>query len=290
MLVRNDRDGKCQHVLVVYSSMNRIDQIFFDMRRNGSGALMPFLTAGDPDLDTTAALLLAIQRAGAAVCELGIPFSDPIADGPVIQSSMAQALAGGVKPQQVLQMVADLRSQLTMGLVAMVSYSILYRYGVVSFMRDAAEAGFDGFIVPDLPLEEARGLLEEACALNLVYSMLVAPTTLITRAQRIAEAGSGFVYVLARAGLTGERRALPPDLPGRIKQLRVVTDLPMAVGFGIANRNHVREVVGIADAVIVGSAIMRRVAQNRDRNRSVLVGQIERFVCELAGGLRNDGP
>lgn len=265
--------------------MNRIDRIFADLRGAGRRALMPYLTAGAPDLDTTASLLPALERAGAVVCELGIPFSDPIADGPIIQASMAAALAKGVRPAGVLEMVSKLRSKLSMGLVAMVSYSILYRCGPIDFMKDAKAAGFDGLIVPDLPVEESASFLEAAAGLNLVCSMLVAPTTPIDRAQRIAQACSGFVYVLSRAGLTGERATLPPQLSARIERLRSVTDLPMAVGFGISNRDQVQQVVRIADAAIVGSAIMRRVLDNAKQPNGDLVDQVEAFVADLAGGL-----
>ena len=270
--------------------MNRIDQTFADLRQEGRRALLPYLTAGDPDLDTTAALIPAMQKAGAAVCEIGIPFSDPIADGPVIQASMSHALEGGVRPQQVLQMVADLRAALTMGLIAMVSYSIVYRLGSGPFLKDLAAAGMDGVIIPDLPLEESVAMVDAARELNLVCIMMVAPSTAGDRARRIARASSGFVYVLARAGLTGERRAVPSQLTRRIEDLRQVTDLPMAVGFGIATRHHVTQVVNMADAAIVGSAIMRRIADHRSLGRSVVVDQTARFVRELAAGLDQDHP
>ncbi len=265
--------------------MNRIDQMFADLRRDGRRALMPYLTAGDPDLATTAALLPAMEKAGAAVCEIGIPFSDPIADGPVIQASMSRALAAGVRPRHVLQMVADLRTALTMGLIAMVSYSIVHRLGTGSFLKDLAAAGMDGVIIPDLPLEESEAMVDAARDVGMVCAMMVAPTTAIERARRIAGAASGFVYVLARAGLTGERQAVPPQLAGRIEDLLAVTDLPVAVGFGIATRQHVTQIARVADAAIVGSAIMRRIAEHRDQGSSVVVDQTARFVKELAGGL-----
>ena len=246
---------------------------------------MPFLTAGDPDIQTTARLLPAIERAGGSIVELGIPFSDPIADGPVIQASMAYALDRQVAPRQVLDLVADARADLTLGLVAMVSYSIVHRLGPESFIADASEAGVDGLIIPDLPPEESEAARGAAADAGLTCSFLVAPTTPMARARVLAKASTGFVYLVARAGLTGEQRSLPEDLPRHIEQIRSVTDLPIAVGFGISDADHVRQVVQVADAAIVGSAIMRRIAQHRQGNANGLVGHVEQFVGELAGGL-----
>ena len=262
--------------------MNRIDRIFADLRRHGGKALMPYITAGDPDLAATAALLTDMDAAGASVCELGIPFSDPIADGPVIQASMTHALDKGVRVGAVLDMVATLRPKLNMGLVAMVSYSIVHRMGAKRFVDDAKAAGFDGFIFPDLPIEEAQDVADYVRRQEMILSFLIAPTTPIERARRIAQASSGFVYVLARSGITGERDSLPDDLPPRIAALRDVTDLPMAVGFGVSKAEHVRQVVSVADAAIVGSAIMRRVAEHRDGD---VVQPVGAFVRELLAGL-----
>ena len=265
--------------------MNRIDGIFADLRQRGGKALMPFVTAGDPDLATTGRLLPAIERAGASVCELGIPFSDPIADGPVIQASMTHALGRGLRPGQVLEMVAEQRAGLSLGLVAMVSYSIVYRLGLKAFVRDAKQAGIDGFILPDLTLEESAPAREAVAAEGLTCSLLISPTTPLARAEAIARACSGFVYLLARAGITGERKEMPSDLAGRIEQLREVTDLPIAVGFGVSTAEHVRQVVAAGDAAIVGAAIMRRVAETRDQGADAVVDGVGGFVADLAVGL-----
>ena len=282
--------------------MNRIDRIFSNLRAQGQKGLMPFLTAGDPDLATTAAMLPALQRAGACICELGIPFSDPIADGPVIQASMTHALGKGLRPAQVLEMVKGLRSSLEIGIIAMVSYSIVYRVGHLAargvaqttpdksqqddgfaFLRAAKDAGIDGFIIPDLPIEEAGPVIEACKKLDLSCSFLISPSTPDARTEQIAKACTGFVYVLSRAGLTGEQVALPVDLHDRLKRIRKVTALPIAVGFGISNREHVKQVTEIADAAIVGSAIMRRIAPMRDKGQAAVVGDVEKFVRELAG-------
>ncbi len=265
--------------------MNRIDDIFAALRREKRKALMPFLTAGDPDLATTAALLPVLQKCGASIVELGFPFSDPIADGPVIQASMAHALSQGLRAEQVLEMAASRRGALSLGLVAMVSYSIVHRLGVASFVARARRCGIDGLIVPDVVIEESAGLRGAAADAGLTCSFLISPTTPEERAAAIARACSGFVYVLARAGLTGERRELPTDLTPRIERLRRATPLPIAVGFGVSNAQQVAEVVSVADAAIVGSAIMRRVAQVRDQGSDVVVSQVGAMVSELAGGL-----
>ena len=230
-------------------------------------------------------MLAAIERAGGSIVELGIPFSDPIADGPIIQASMARALERQVTPQQVLATVAGARAQLSIGLVAMVSYSIVYRLGPETFIADAAEAGIDGLIVPDLPLEESDAVCARAAAAKLTCSFLISPTTPLERARALARASSGFVYLVARAGVTGERAELADELPQRIEQIRAVTDLPITVGFGIANADQVREVVRVADAAIVGSAIVRRIAEHSDLGTNGLVADVESFVRHLATGL-----
>ncbi|MCX5660141.1 MAG: tryptophan synthase subunit alpha [Planctomycetota bacterium] len=265
--------------------MNRIDSIFADLRRRGAKALMPYLTVGDPDLATTRQLLPAIEKAGAAVCELGLPFSDPIADGPVIQASMNYALERGLRVRQILDAVSQDRPKLKMGLVAMGSYTLVHKVGPAQFVRDAKAAGIDGLIIPDLPLEESSALRDLAGAQGLIFSMLIAPTTPIERAEKIAKASSGFVYLLSRGGITGERTALPPDLGQRVQRLRQVTDLPITVGFGVSTAEQVGQVVGVADAAIVGSAIMRRVAEFREKGSPALVAEVGRFVGELASGL-----
>ncbi len=259
--------------------MNRIDQIFADLRRDGRKALMPFVTAGDPDLGATAAFLRGAAARGASICEVGVPFSDPIADGPVIQASMSRALDAGLRVERVFETVAGLRGDTPLGLVAMVSYSIVHRMGLGSFVARAKDAGLDGFIFPDLPLEESGPARAAATEAGLILSLLIAPTTPIDRAEAIAAASTGFVYVVSRPGITGARSELPPELPERLRRLRGVTDVPLAVGFGVSSAEQVRRVVEVADAAIVGSAVVQRMADGGADGALSLVG-------ELAGGLR----
>lgn len=263
--------------------MNRIDSIFKQLSSRGGKALMPFVTAGDGGVGVLRDMIPAMERGGASICEIGIPFSDPIADGPVIQASMTRALDAGVKVEQVFDAVAKARPNTEMGLVAMVSYSIVYRIGLAQFVQDAAKAGFDGFIFPDLPLEESQDARDAAADAGLILSMLIAPTTPIERAQKIAAASTGFAYVVSRGGITGESRSLPPDLPDRLAKLREVTEAPMSVGFGISTPEQVREVVAVADAAIVGSALVRRLHDNA----ADMPAEAEKFTRELAAGLPN---
>jgi tryptophan synthase alpha chain len=245
---------------------------------------MPFVCGGYPALSTTAAVLPAMERAGATIVEVGIPFSDPIADGPVIAAAMHEALKLGATPLEVFDQVASVRGQLSIGLVAMCSVSIVQRMGgAAAFCKQAKAAGFDGLIVPDAPMEESGEIRTAAAAAGLTASLLVAPTTPRERVAKIARTCSGFVYLLARTGITGEREDAP-EVAGMVKMIREVTDLPIACGFGISKAEHVRAVVrdGGADAAIVGSALVRRMGSPAGKDP---IAEAERFVRELAAGL-----
>lgn len=263
--------------------MNRIDHIFETLGKQGGKALMPFITAGDGGVEAMGQIIPALERGGASICEVGIPFSDPIADGPVIQAAMTRSLDHGTSVEQVFEQIAGVRDQTELGLVAMVSYSIVYRIGLNTFVKQAADAGFDGFIFPDLPLEESQAARDAAANAGLILSMLIAPTTPIERAQQIAAASSGFAYVVSRRGITGESSALPPELPDRLAKLRDVTDAPMAVGFGISTADQVRDVVAVSDAAIVGSALVRRMHEHPEDP----AGQAFEMTRELSAGLPN---
>lgn len=261
--------------------MNRIDEIFARHKAEKRGAVMPFICGGYPSAGTTAKLLPALSAAGAAVIEIGIPFSDPIADGPVIAAAMHEALQRGATPATVLAEVAAARDRTSAGVVAMVSISIVQRATQERFVASCRDAGIDGLIVPDLPLEESDRLRGIAADAGLTVSLLVSPTTAPARAERIAQACTGFVYLLARSGVTGERASLDArDVGERVKLLRGVTGLPIACGFGISGRAQVQEVLGVADAAIVGSALVRRI------NEAVGAGEdpvaaAAAFVAEL---------
>lgn len=226
---------------------------------------MPFVTAGYPTLEVTERVIPALEKAGASIVEIGFPFSDPIADGPVIAESMHVALKSGVTPRHVFDLVKRIRPHTGMGLVAMVSDSIITRMGPERFVASAAEAGFDGLIVPDIDLDAAKPLAGLAHLHHLTFTLLIAPTTTEVRIRQITELCTGFVYLLARVGITGESQEI--DLPGlrdRVAMIRRHTDLPVAVGFGISSAEQVSKVFEVADAAIVGSALVRRMGSAAD--------------------------
>jgi tryptophan synthase alpha chain len=265
--------------------MNRIDAIFQDARQSQRRLLMPFVCGGHPAPDSLPGLLGALEQAGASIAEIGIPFSDPIADGPVIASAMHRALERGTTPESVFEQVARTRGSTGLGLVAMVSASIVYRAGGPDgFAKRAAEAGFDGVIYPDVPLEESDAMLGAAREQGLTATLLIAPTTSLARAEAIAGACTGFVYLIARTGITGERGEAP-DVARRVTRLREWTALPIACGFGISTPEHVRAVVSHADAAIVGSALVRRIDQAVEQGTDP-IAEARSFVGELSSAAR----
>lgn len=272
--------------------MNRIDALFARLRREGRRALMPFITAGDPDLATTTSLVSEMLRRGADMVEVGIPYSDPIADGPVIAASYNRALRGGVKLDHIFETFRTLRAEVDAGpagsapVVAMISYAIIHRRGVERFLREAVTAGFDGLIVPDLPVEESESLCRLATSLDLRLIQLITPTTPRDRAVQIARSTTGFIYYVSVAGITGERRSLPPELAENVAWLRTRTDLPICIGFGIGTPGQIRELSPVADGLIVGSALVRRLADAPSRPGGDIVREIGDFIAELATGLK----
>jgi len=233
----------------------RIGKKFAELRARGEAALIPFIVAGDPNLEATRALVFELEAHGADLIELGVPFSDPMADGPANQRALARGLAAGATLAAILAVVAEVRRQSEVPIVLCGYYNPILHYGCERLCADAARAGVDGLLVVDLPPEEAAELARPARAhgLDLVY--LLAPTTPIDRARAIARAGSGFLYYVAVAGVTGARTSLAPGLEDRVRALRAVTDLPIGVGFGISTAAQAGEVAGYADAVVVGSAL-----------------------------------
>ena len=247
--------------------MSALDTLFRDLRTAKRKALMPFVTAGDPDLQFTADLLRCLIARGSSLCELGIPYSDPIADGPVIQSSYTRALQHKVKLAEIFDMLGRVTPELKAPLVSMVSYSIIYRQGLEAYVAAARKAGVAGAIVPDLPAEESAALAEVCRRQDFSLIQLIAPTTPRERALRIAERTSGFIYYVSVTGITGERTELPPEILDNVAWLRGQTPLPICIGFGISRPEHVRMLAPVADGLIVGSAIVRRVAEACDPRR-----------------------
>jgi tryptophan synthase alpha chain len=254
-------------------AMNPIDSLFSRLRASGKKAFMPFLTAGDPDVAGTVRLARALAGAGANLLELGFPYSDPVADGPVVQASYTRALDRGIKFSDMLacgkqaSSAAEL-NEAKVPVVAMLAYSLIYRRGAKAFLEQATAAGFSGAIVPDLPFEEASDLAAQAAARDFKLIQLVTPTTPKERARAIARLSTGFIYCVSVAGITGTRDRLPEELLGQLSWLRKETPLPLCVGFGISKPEHVRMLREVADGIIVGSAIVRQMEQHHSLDQA----------------------
>lgn len=265
--------------------MSSIDTLFSNLRSRGQKALMPFITAGDPDLAFTAAMLRELVGRGAHMCELGIPYSDPIADGPVVQASYTRALAKKIKLHDIFETARRTLPDLAAPVVTMVSYAIVYRHGLEKYVDEAQAAGVAGAIVPDLPVEEADALAKVCRGRDFSLIQLVTPATPRDRAVRIANSSSGFLYYVSVTGITGERTALPPELIDNVAWLREKTTLPVCVGFGISQPEHVRMLAPVADGLIVGSAIVKRMAATESRPRVQVIAEVGDYVQTLLQSL-----
>lgn len=263
-----------------------IPQTFESLRNKRQIALMPFIPAGYPDLETTAASLQAIEQAGASIIEVGIPFSDPIADGPVIQAAFTETLKNKLKLSDVFKTIGSVRPKVSIPLVAMVSYSIVFRYGLARFLTNAKMAGFDGLILPDLPPPEAQSVCSQVRAAGLETTLLVAPTTAPERRKEIAELSSGFIYYLSISGITGERKALPADLSAKVKELRQSAGKPVCVGFGVSQAEHVKQLSDIADGAIVGSGVVRRMKETAGQGPLAVAKSVGAYCRELLSLVR----
>lgn len=241
------------------TGQTRIGQSFEELSRAGELGLVAYVTAGDPSLAATQEIVLAAAEAGADIIELGVPFSDPLADGPTIQRASERALRSGTTLAGVLGLVRSLRAKSEVPLVLFSYFNPILQMGLEKFAAAAADAGADGVLVTDLTPEEAADYRAAMHARDLDTIFLAAPTSTDARLERIAEASSGFLYLISRAGVTGERATLPEDLPGLVRRARTFTRLPIAVGFGISLPTHVSVLGGIADAAVVGSALVAEI-------------------------------
>jgi tryptophan synthase alpha chain len=267
------------------SAATRLDQLaalFAAHRSEGRAALAPFVTAGDPDMETTLGVLEAVDRSGASLCELGVPYSDPIADGPVIQASYTRALSAGFTLEKLFATVQAATARVRMPILAMASYSLIFRRGIDRFVTDAAAAGLAGLVVPDLPLEESDQLDLAARQSGLALVRLVTPTTPPDRAEEIARRSTGFLYCVSVAGVTGARTDLPAGLVERVRWLRTRTDVPVLVGFGISTPEQARAVAAVADGVIVGSAVVRLLAEAAAQPLAERVSRLEAYLKDLS--------
>jgi tryptophan synthase alpha chain len=232
------------------------------LKFNHHPGLVAYVTCGDPDLATTQEVVLAAAKAGADVIELGVPFSDPVADGPIIQRASGRAVAKGVSLSQVLELAAEVRKHTNAGLIIFSYLNPIMRMGLQNFCASAKRAGVDGALVTDLPIEEASDYIRSMRDCDLATVFLAAPTSTDERLKRIAQASTGFVYAVSRTGVTGTRDQVASDASALVKRLRKYTKLPIAVGFGVSNRSQFEEVGKFADAVVIGSAIVQTVEQN----------------------------
>ena len=263
--------------------MNRIDQKFRELREKKKKAFIAFITAGDPSLRITEQLVLAFEKAGVDIIELGVPFSDPLADGPTIQASSQRALEKGVNLEKIFELVRRIRHKSMIPLALMTYYNPVLHYGEEKFVSKAQACGVDGLIIPDLPPEEAGTLIHRCRRKDLAAIFFIAPTTTRQRMKKIVQASTGFVYSVSLTGVTGARQQLPGSIVRQVRLAKQLTAKPICVGFGISHPEQIRSVAKIADGVIVGSAIVQEIAKNSGRKQ--LVRGVFHFVRRLVKAL-----
>ncbi len=265
--------------------MTAISRCFETLRRNQECALIPFITAGDPDLETTAKALQVLDNSGADIIELGVPYSDPLADGPVIQAAATRALARGTTLEQVLEMLKGVSPSLRSPIILFTYYNPILHRGVDKFLGQIKDAGVAGLVVPDLPLEESAGLIKPAAEMGIDLTLLVAPTSSPERIEAIARASQGFIYLVSVTGVTGMRTEMQTRVGDLLQQIRNVTDKPIGVGFGISEPEQARQVKAWgADAAIVGSAIVKRLAEGTPEQGLEAIAQ---FCQSLKTAIKN---
>jgi len=264
--------------------MSRIDSTFRKLKRKGGKALIPYIMAGDPDINTTEELILEIERSGGDIIELGVPFTDPLADGPTIQKASYRALQNKVRLRDVLSLVKGVREKTGIPLVLMTYYNPVFKYGNEAFVRDAITSGVDGVIIPDLPVEEARDFIMSSKRDGLDTIFLLAPTSTPERIRMVARASSGFIYYVSITGITGAKIQEIDSIKRHIERIREVTEKPIAVGFGISTAEEARRISEWADGIIVGSAIVRIIEENH--GDPSLVSRVGEFVKDLSQGIK----
>lgn len=263
--------------------MDSVKERFDRLREAGQCALIPFITAGDPDLETTAKALEVLDRSGADLIELGVPYADPLADGPTIQAAATRSLKQGTTLESVLALVRQVSSRLSAPIILFTYYNPVLNRGIETFLRDIYEAGARGLVVPDLPLEEMDELLAAAAQIGIAVILLVAPTSPTERIQAIAQRAQGFVYLVSVTGVTGARQALASRVEGLLSELHKVTDKPIGVGFGVSDPAQAKQLKDWgADGVIVGSAIVKRLATGTPAEGLVSVGE---FCAQLKAAI-----
>lgn len=259
--------------------MNRIDQKFRELRREKKKAFIAFITAGDPNLATTERLALEFARLGVDILELGVPFSDPLADGPTIQAASQRALKNKINLACVFRLVKRLRRKINLPIALLTYCNIVYRFGIKDFVREAKSSGVDGVIIPDLPVEEARDLIKAGKKNKFATIFLLAPTSDRQRIRQVSSNSSGFIYYVSLTGITGARKHLPKELIQQVRRIKRMTNKPVCVGFGVSNPQQAREIARVADGIIVGSAIIKVIEKNLGQKN--LVPKVAKFVSRL---------
>lgn len=263
---------------------NRIDRMFGEKRAQNRAASVFYVTAGFPDLKATEDIVDALVEGGADLIEIGIPFSDPVADGPTIQKASLVSLQGGTKVHHVIELVGRIRARHDISVILFSAFNPILHYGPEKFMRDIAAAGADGVLIPDLPPEEAETVAPLAAANGLKMIFLVAPTTTTERMKLIADQSSGFIYYISLRGVTGARAALPEDMKDNLARLKSLTDLPVVVGFGVARPEHAAQVAACADGAVVGSALINLIEAHAGKPE--LKSEVTAFARSIAGALK----
>jgi tryptophan synthase alpha chain len=265
--------------------MNRIEECFARLKREGKKGFIVYIGAGDPNLDATRKLALAFDKTGVDILELGVPFSDPLADGLVNQLAAQRGLESGATPPKVLETVAAIRKQSQIPIVLYIYFNLIHRVGVEQFIRKASEAGVDGLLVLDLPPEESDNYEMLMRRAGLCHIYLVAPTTPEKRIEFIVKRGAGFIYYISREGVTGMQQQVATNLAQQVAKIRAYTKLPVAVGFGVSNPEQARLVARDADAVVVGSAVVNQIAQHGKSPE--LITKVSAFVKSLATAVKS---
>ena len=258
---------------------NRIDEKFKELKSQKKRAFIAFITAGDPSLKITEELVCAFEQAHVDIVELGVPFSDPLADGPTIQASSQRALKKGVSLKKILNTVKNIRKKSEIPICLMTYYNPVFHYGEKEFIEDAKSCGVDGLIIPDLPHQEAKTLISQAKKNEISTIFFLTPTTRGKRMKEIVKVSSGFIYYVSLTGVTGERNKLACDIAGHVKMAKKISQKPVCVGFGISTREQVKSISKIADGVIVGSAIVKEI--NKNAGKKDLVKKVSNFVSNL---------
>jgi len=268
--------------------MDRIDETFKGLKKEGKKAFIPYVTAGDPDMATSEKIIKRLAFAGADIIEIGIPFSDPLADGKTIQRAVERSLSAGCSVSKVMGMVKEIRAVCPVPLVFMTYFNIVLNYGLKRFIDNSIKNGADGVIIPDLPMEEAGELINEAKGKDFSVILLSAPTTPAGRFRKIAALSSGFVYYVSLTGVTGAREIIPAKLRKDIKKMKKISSMPICVGFGVSKPLQAKQIAEVADGVIVGSAIINVLEKNIGNKKKILVS-IEKFARSIANAVHTSG-